>query len=136
AETVEQLQALMARMPVPLTAFVGNLFAGMVGYHTGALDVAHRAFDAARAASDAPMPDLVVDLHTHLLSYRSLVLLHRGHPDRARECSREAHARGESLGSPFFRGNGAQVACFLQAYLRDMDGLARASDEAIALGEE
>lgn len=135
-ETTAQLCALMERAPMPLTAFAGNFFIGVVRFYGGALLAAHRHLDDALAASDGSLPELARGLQTQVLSYGALTRLHLGYPDQAREYGRRAAAAAASFGSPYFRSETVLVTCFLHLHLRDLDGLARASDEAIALGDK
>jgi DNA-binding winged helix-turn-helix (wHTH) protein/tetratricopeptide (TPR) repeat protein len=147
AETAGQLAELTARLPVPPFPFVSHVCSGIVCFHSGLLVEARAHFESALALADssagvpAERPDTPrlwtpMDVHTHALNYEANTLLHLGYPMQAREGCRQAAERASTAAAPVDRANTASIACGVHLHLRDAEGLARAANEALSLGQD
>ena len=134
-ETVQQLERLLAAVPLPPFLFAGSFAIGTVKYHAGSLFEARQLLERALSLADVPMPPISMDIHTVALGYLALVLVHQGHADQGRARIEQAASRATALERPFDRGLVAQMACFIHLILHDMDALAGAADQAAALDD-
>ena len=61
--TAQQLEGLLAAMPVPPFVFAGGLLIGMVRYHAGSLFDARQLLERAVSLDDVPLPPMSIDMH-------------------------------------------------------------------------
>jgi len=132
-KAAQQLEHLLAAIPLPPFVFGGCLVIGMVKYHAGSLDEARRLLERAVSIGDVPLPPTTPDMHVGVLSYLALTLVHQGYADQARARVEQAAKRADALERSFDRAVVAQLACFIHLILHDMEGLAGAADHAAAL---
>jgi DNA-binding winged helix-turn-helix (wHTH) protein/tetratricopeptide (TPR) repeat protein len=134
-ETAQQLERLLAAVPLPPFVFAGSFAIGTVKYHAGRLVEARELLERALSLGDLPLPPTSMDIHVVALSYLALVLVHQGYADQGRACIEQAASRATAIERPFDRGLVAQAACFIHLILHDMERLAGAADQAAALDD-
>lgn len=132
--TAQQLDDVVATLPLPPLMFAASMVSGMITYHSGDLGEARRLLERADSLRDASMPPTAMDMPTLVSSYLALNLVHLGFPDQGRAQLRYAVEQAEAR-RPFDRGSVVQVRCFVHIILRDDDGLARVVEEAHALDD-
>ncbi len=132
--TAQQLDDVVATLPLPPLMFAASMVSGMITYHSGDLGEARRLLERADSLRDASMPPTAMDMPTLVSSYLALNLVHLGFPDQGRAQLRYAVEQAEAR-RPFDRGSVVQVRCFVHIILRDDDGLARVVEEAPALDD-
>ena len=133
-ETAQEIERLLPTVAIPPFVFAGNLYMGVVKYHSGDLGESLVLLERAVALQEVPLPPVGMDLPTMALSYATLVLIHQGLPDRGREMLETAR-RSAAQGRPLGRSLVAQIGCFTSLLLRDMDALASVAVEAAAADE-
>jgi DNA-binding winged helix-turn-helix (wHTH) protein/tetratricopeptide (TPR) repeat protein len=134
-ETAEQLERLLAAVPLPPFVFVGSFAIGTVRYHAGSLVEARQLLERALSLSDVPLPPMSMDIHVVALTYLALTLVHQGYADQGRACVERATSRAAALELPFDRGLAAHVDCMIHVILRDMERLAGAAEQAAGLDD-
>jgi DNA-binding winged helix-turn-helix (wHTH) protein/tetratricopeptide (TPR) repeat protein len=134
-ETAQQLEHLLAAMPLPPFVFAGSMVIGMVKYHAGSLVEARQLLERAMSLGDVPLPPTTPDMRVAVLNYLALALVHQGHVDQSRARLEQAASRAAALERSFDRSIVAQVACFIHLILHDTEGLTAAADQAAALDD-
>lgn len=129
----EVLRKATALASVRADVFIATLIRGMIAYHCGDLGEARDLLRQAMRGEEFALPIVGTDLRVVADSYLGITAVHLGCPDEGRAHLRAAAARAAASERAIDRGFAAQMDCYVQLLLRDMDALARAGARAASL---
>lgn len=135
-EATARLADLAAQLVFPGFVAMADMMNGIVTFHTGDLADARACLERAQGVEVVTQAVNPLSLQVYMLNYLALALIHLGYPEQARVRNREAAVYATDLGTPFDRGQTAMMACYLELFARDMDGLLRCAEEAKQVGDD
>jgi DNA-binding winged helix-turn-helix (wHTH) protein/tetratricopeptide (TPR) repeat protein len=132
---LHEIHAMLPTIPEAPGSFAGSFLAGALEYHGGSLAIARPLLERAVDPERPVRVTLGLDLRLVASAYLSLVIMHLGFVDAARELLARAMKQAVGLDAPVNRGFVAQAGCFLHMNLRDADGLEACAGVATGLVE-
>lgn len=134
-DSSELLRKASALASARADVFVATLIRGMIAYHSGDLGEARELLQQVVRSEEVALPIIATDLRVVADSYLGITAVHLGFPDQGRAHLRAAVDRAAASERAIDRGFAAQMDCYIQLLLHDMDALAQAGARAASLDE-
>jgi predicted ATPase/class 3 adenylate cyclase len=138
-ELGEQCLALAERTRTAAAMLWAHFQLGMTLFHLGDFTVAQHHFQQGLAAYDRERrraPRALQDPGVACLSYLAMVLAFRGHPDQARDASRQAVALAQELKHPFSVAYALTIAATTAQTCQDVEETRARAEAANAIARE